>query len=167
MRESFSGTALFMIVVFFVILFTGYLCLSINQTRAFNVKNAIIRIVERYGIGVKNVRDLADNPEFTAAIAEELENYGYRTPGSCNRRSEIDPAGVEWVGFDQAGGITSNEDAVFCIKIVMASDDEKKDITNPTRDLHYFKVKTFYHFDVPVLKIFVNLYVDGDTKAML
>ena len=44
MREAIGGNWLFNIVIFFVILFTGYLCLSINHTKAFNVKDDIVKI---------------------------------------------------------------------------------------------------------------------------
>ena len=39
MKESIGGFSLFNIVIVFVILFTGYISLSINYSKAYNVKN--------------------------------------------------------------------------------------------------------------------------------
>ena len=47
MREAIGGTWIFQIVIFFILLFTGYMCMSINHSKAFNVKNTIIKEIER------------------------------------------------------------------------------------------------------------------------
>ena len=41
MRESINSVPLFNIVIVFVFLFTGYVSLSINLSKAYNVKNEI------------------------------------------------------------------------------------------------------------------------------
>ena len=93
MRESISGTALFLIVIFFVVLFTGYLCLSINKSRAFAVKNSIVRIIERYGTGKNSAAALATNPvdgsNFSNDIKEELKNVGYNTTHDCPTNEKL------------------------------------------------------------------------------
>ena len=48
MREAIGGTWLFQIVIVFILLFTGYMCLSINHSKAYNVKSEILEIIERY-----------------------------------------------------------------------------------------------------------------------
>ena len=48
MREAIGGAWLMGVVVFFIVLFTSYLALSVNHSRAFNVKNAIVEIIERH-----------------------------------------------------------------------------------------------------------------------
>ena len=53
MREAIGGTWLFNLVIFFVLLFAGYMCLSINYSKAFNVKDKIINEIERNG-GILN-----------------------------------------------------------------------------------------------------------------
>ena len=47
MREAIGGTWLFNLVIFFVLLFAGYMCLSINYSKAFGVKDKIINELER------------------------------------------------------------------------------------------------------------------------
>ena len=63
MREAIGGSWLFNIVIFFVILFTGYMCLSINHTKAFNVKDDIVKYQNEKGIIIMGIYDflLDDN----------------------------------------------------------------------------------------------------------
>lgn len=46
MRESIGGAWLVGIVITFVVLFTSYLALSVNYSKAFKVKNEIISLIE-------------------------------------------------------------------------------------------------------------------------
>ena len=46
MRESIGGTWLVGIVIVFIVIFTSYLALSVNYSKAFKVKNGIIEIIE-------------------------------------------------------------------------------------------------------------------------
>ena len=45
MKESVGVLSLTNIVILFILLFTGYLCITLNQTKAVNVKNQIISMV--------------------------------------------------------------------------------------------------------------------------
>lgn len=153
MREAFSGTALFMIVIFFVVLFTGYLCMSINQNKAFAVKNSVVRIIERNGIG-KGIDELVSDPKFIKEIKDELNTASYRSTGKCG----------DWIGIKADG--TKGTPSVICIAIV-ASDSSSKNNSNPSQRLHYYKVKTFYQFDIPGFKDFFQWTIEGTTKAMM
>ena len=42
MKEAFGGFSLFNIVIVFVLLFAGYISMSINYSKAYNVKNEIL-----------------------------------------------------------------------------------------------------------------------------
>lgn len=155
MRESFSGTTLFIIVIFFVVLFAGYLCLSINQTRAFNVKNSVVRVVERYGVGVDSIGDLARKTDLQNDIGEELNDVGYRTQGFCDTSSNVQ-------GFN-ALGQPDDVHPVICIEYVPSGILTN----NPSNNLHYFRVTTFYHFDLPIFRSVFRLTIKGDTKPMM
>lgn len=161
MKESISGTTLFMIVIFFIIVFTGYLCFSINQSRAFSVKNGIIRIVERYGIGIKSpdgVKKLEQNSNFTTAIENELKDIGYRTTGKCNSSGDTD-----WYAFNVKGKYENSGVGAFCIKFIGNASVSNQ---NPAKNLHYFSIKTFYHFDIPGVSRLLNMTIEGNTKSM-
>lgn len=155
MKEAIGGNWLFMIVIFFVILFAGYMCLSINQTKAFNVKNSLIRILERNGAGMKKVEDLADDMYFTKEVTEELEEVGYRTNGDCGRLD-----GDGWVGFDEQGNL-SGSNAAFCVRRVNSSG------CLICSYMYYYQVVTFYHLELPLVRYIFDLSVKGDTKPMI
>ncbi len=167
MRESMSGTALFMIVIFFVVLFTGYLCLSINKSRAFSVKNSIIRIIERYGIGKRDARELADEAGFRNDIAFELREVGYNTTHRCPD-TECD---THWVPFNTQGQVASSaNETVFCVCSVLSSSISASDPNmNPTNKLHYYKVQTFYNFNLQLVGSLMpfSLTIEGTTKPMM
>ena len=82
MREAIGGTWLFNLVIFFVLLFAGYMCLSINYSKAFNVKDKIINEIERNG-GIKNISNTDNTDETINNITSYLSEVGYRTTGSC------------------------------------------------------------------------------------
>ena len=46
MKEAIGGVSLFQIVILFLLLFTGVMCLTINHSKAFGVKDEIINIIE-------------------------------------------------------------------------------------------------------------------------
>ena len=80
MREAIGGTAIFQIVIFFILLFTGFMCLSINHSKAFNVKNMIINTIERVEkIDLTNT----ENDEAIKEIVGYLKKNSYRTTGNC------------------------------------------------------------------------------------
>ncbi len=102
MREAIGGTWIFQIVIFFILLFTGYMCLSINHSKAFNVKNTIVKAIEREeGVNLSN----PDNDPAIEKIVEYLKETSYRTTGRC-------PEG--YTGYNRDGKIDSRNSA-FCI----------------------------------------------------
>ena len=46
MKEAIGGVSLFQIVIVFLLLFTGVMCLTINHSKAFGVKDEIINIIQ-------------------------------------------------------------------------------------------------------------------------
>ena len=143
-----------MIVIFFVILFAGYICLSINHTRAFNVKNSLIRIIERNGSGLESIEDLASDDFFQEEVEAELAEIGYRINGDCGPE-------VGWVGFDEQGRVTGTNRAAFCVRRVNSSTGG---IYKP---MYYYEVKTFYHLELPIIRLLFDLSIKGDTKPMI
>ena len=54
MREAIGGISIFQIVILFILLFTGVMCLTINHSKAFGVKDEIITIIENEPLGSNN-----------------------------------------------------------------------------------------------------------------
>lgn len=138
MRSSFSAYFLFIIVITFIVLFTGYICISINQAKAFSVKNEIVNIIEKY------------EDDFAKHIPEVLDKVGYHNSGDCE---------TDYTGFKRNGEkIDNGRDAAICIKQVENSSGV---VTG-----YYYKVETFYQLDLPIIRSVFKLKSKGETKTL-
>lgn len=152
MREAIGGTWIFQIVIFFILLFTGYMCLSINHSKAFNVKNTIVKAIEREeGINLSN----PDSDPAIRQIVEYLKETSYRTTGKC-------PAG--YTGYNREGRIDSRNSA-FCLKAQEARGNVP-DRYGEIPIMNYYRVVVFYQLDLPIFRSIFEFRVSGDTKIM-
>lgn len=167
MKEAIGGTWLFQIVIVFIFIFTGYICLSINHSKAFAVKDDLIETIERYnGIDLNAVysdsKKLSNDPCINE-MTERLKTVSYRTSGDCTKLKKAKNGG-EWVGFDRQGKMNS-KNATYCIEEIIASKDSGKiDSTLPI--IKYYKIAVFYQLDLPVLNTFLSFKEVGDTKLL-
>ena len=79
MREAIGGTWIFGIVVTFIVLFSSYLAISVNYSKAFHVKNEMISIIEKYE---------GFNSTAQSSIDTYIAGYGYGVRGSCSNRGQ-------------------------------------------------------------------------------
>lgn len=157
MREAIGGTWLFNLVIFFVLLFTGYMCLSINYSKAFNVKDKIINEVERNG-GIKNPSDPKDPT--IKEINSYLSEVGYRTTGDC---SDYD------YGCKRNGSCIrkpSGSDYAFCLSEEKAVDNFKYAMVDEYIYASYYRIRVFYQLDLPIIGGMFDFKIDGDTKLL-
>lgn len=158
MREAIGGTWIFQIVIFFILLFTGYMCLSINHSKAFNVKNTIVKAIEREeGVDLKN----PENDPAIQRIVEYLKQTSYRTTGSCPEdvRDATGKVITHYYGFNREGKLDSRNPA-FCI----AEQSVRKSSDMPI--MNYYRIKVFYQLDLPIFRSLFGFQVSGDTKIM-
>lgn len=158
MKEAIGGTWLFNIVIFFLLLFAGYMCLSINYSKAFNVKDKIINEIERNG-GVSFTGDM-NRDDALKSIKEYITKVGYRTTGNCE--------GYDY-GCDRDGicsKVISNSEYLYCIKEEKAKNNYKAALENEFVYISYYKVKVFYQLDLPVMKSLFRFEIKGDTKLL-
>ena len=103
MREAIGGTWIFGIVVTFIVLFSSYLAISVNYSKAFHVKNEMVSIIEKYE---------GFNSSAQEAIETYAAGYGYGVRGSCSGRGQ---------GFDSSDGKSK-----YCIACTSTNDSLKK-----------------------------------------
>lgn len=174
MKEALGGISLFEIVVLFVLLFTGIMCITINHAKAFGVKDEVINEIEM--MNIKNRNDLSTLDDTTVNnIVDKLSEMGYRHTGKCP-----DDANNRWTGYTRDGRITSGSDANFCIQAVKVSDTFDNDAQskcignsncaplnsqNVYPKMVYYNIALFYQLDVPLISGF-NFRVYGSTKIL-
>lgn len=147
MKESFGALSITTIFVTLIILFSGYLCISVNQTKAYNVKNELVNIIQRHnGVDGSTIEE----------IAGHLNEVSYRSLGSCDEEDGI--------GYTLSGG-RSQTKANYCIKCVNINvnlNDPYKQFPNAS----YYKVKVFFSLDLPIINNVFNFSLSGTTKTL-
>ena len=167
MREAIGGTWLFQIVIVFILLFAGFMCLTINQSKAFNVKDRIIQTIQSH-----NGFDISDqcNGDDSALcdIAKYLTDSAYRTTGKCS--APVDGV-YAYQGYTREGKITSGNNAAFCIAKV-TTDQAIMDTScgncgyTELPSVAYYRVEVFYQLDLPIFHSLFNFKIQGDTKTL-
>ena len=163
MKEALGGVSLFQIVILFLLIFTGVMCLTINHSKAFGVKDEIINILETTNA---NSHELSTNT--VNEIINHLNEVGYRITGNC-------PDG--WTGYNRNGTKVS-KNASFCIKAFDVSKAYQNNVAeickrngcNTTSggypEMIYYDIVLFYQLDIPILNEVMNFKLKGSTKII-
>lgn len=170
MKESIGGVPIFQLAIIFLLLFTGIMCLTINHSKAFGVKDEIINIIQSDSTNVMSRNELSD--QVLEQIQEHITNAGYRVTGKC-------PSG-EWMGYNrQVSRVNWNSNqAVFCVKAVDVASIYENDAVEKCGskctvasgefpDMYYYEVAVFYQLDIPIINNLMNFTLQGSTKTML
>lgn len=165
MKESVSATTIFQIVILFILLFTAIMCLTINNSNAFGVKDEIINIIE-----MNDGNFLSDdNYSLSEEIVDSISNAAYRTTGVCDEGYD---------GFERNGQpVSSGERASVCIKRIDVTSGIEDYLTDPgvlgdtvaTGEFvegSYYQVVLFYQLDLPVIRQAYNFQTKGETKII-
>lgn len=155
MKESIGGVSLFTIVIIFIILFTGYISLSINYSKAYNVKNELIIIIKNQGgVCVDSTDPNSICSNFPDLITSFFNETNYRSKGNC---------GDGYVGFSRNGDlIADGQGAAFCVKGVNVSEDS---LNLPQST--YYEIRVFWQLDLPILSKLFNFTVKGETPVIM
>lgn len=154
MRESIGGGWLMSIVVLFIVLFSGYLAVSVNYSKAFKVKNYILSVIEqREGYTTSNLTpselETIGNPSSNINIKQSaqteiyayLKDVGYFSDVINSNYCEDNDLG-EYI----AGG--------FCLKRIC------------TGTGNYYKATTFLRIEFPVIDFVFKVPISGETKVI-
>ena len=146
MKEAIGGGWLLGFVAVFIVIFSAYLAISINYTKAFKVKNKIINIIEEkegytessnVEAGNVNLERLDSDNTTEGEVYKFLDTIGYAYEiSSCPDES----ASV------RAGG--------YCIKKVCSGLSS------------YYKVTTFISIEIPIVWLKINVPISGETKII-
>ncbi len=144
MREAIGGTWLFGIVVVFIVLFSGYLAMSVNYSKAFKVKNAIVDILEKE----EGHSDAAKDK-----IKEYNKNVGYGVSSNCE---------TGYTGADPVSSAAgSNVKYRYCIKC-----ESNNSVDGSRLPTSYYSIKVFFKLDLPVIGNMFVFPISGETKPI-
>lgn len=154
MREAVGSYFLTTIFIIFVVLMTGYLCLSINMNKAYKVKNEIINIIQK-----NNGLD----EEALVQIQDFMTRVGYRTNGNCYNSVEKDN---NYDGYGISGNTKTNNKAVFCAKEMTTEYSTSNNTKEQFPKSAYYQVKVFFSIDLPIVRQFFTFSLKGSTKKL-
>lgn len=147
MREAIGGTWLFSIVIVFIVLFTSFLAISVNYSKAFKVKNGIINIIEKNeGVSTDTVDE----------ISSYLDTVGYLVYSSCPDTVTSQSSTDKAQGFEASN--TNSRKFKYCVA--------KTEDTNGNINKTYYKVTVFFRVDLPIFGEIFTFPVTGETKPI-
>lgn len=144
------------IVVLFVVLFSSYLAISINYSKAFKVKNFILSTIERREGYTKSLTDTSldtdavNNSETGTESAQSeinsyLKDFGYYT-------------NVIKSGYCEKNGYGKTMSGGYCVKRVCNEAG--------TGTSNYYKVTTFMRIEFPLITFALDIPISGETKLI-
>lgn len=171
MRESIGGTALFQIAIVFLLLFTGVMCITINHSKAFGVKDEIVQMIQNNAVAYGSSDKLSN--ELIGEITSYINESGYRSTNSCPNGDDDG----NYIGYTREGKETTGSDASICIRAVdVASSydghmrkkcsDDCDYVTGDMPAMYYYDIILFYQIDAPILDNIFNFTVKSSTKLL-
>ena len=132
MRQTVGGTWLLQLMILFILLFVGFIILTLNYSKTIKTKNEVLSIIEKYeGI----------NDNSISLINNFLLSNSYGTLGSCDSKSGnyVGTYGARTLNgtLEQA---QKGEKYFYCIKKYVGANTS-----------NYYEVTLFYKFNLPVI----------------
>lgn len=154
MKESVGILSLTNIVILFILVFTGYLCITLNQTKAYNVKNQIISIIQKYnGIDSNAVIE----------IQKYMSEVGYRSSGRCNSE---EASSITNYAITQRDGLAVNGTSGMICIAKHSVNDKMPDPNGQFPKAAYYDIKVFFALDMPIINNVFNFNLKGSTRII-
>lgn len=162
MRDAIGGAFTLEVIVVFMVLVNSYLAYSVNYTRAFKVKNAIIDVIENNeGYPANTSINCADagKDNFSSRFCNAIKSYGYTAKGypvndpDCKKTKNPD-------GLNDLG-----------ICIIAHTNVSGQGFDTTTYVGVYYTVYTYINIDLPILggifKFMPSVFrITGDTNII-
>ena len=150
MREAIGGTWLFGLVITFIVFFASFLAISINYSKAFNVKNNVVDIISKYE---------GNNPCARNKISSYLRTTGYLVPGRC---PETKGDGTcLYTGYDNEGNPVTDTTS----KVYYWISEDMIDSTSVLSKT-YYRVVIFFRIDLPLFGPITTYKIKGETESI-
>lgn len=143
MRQTIGGTWLMQLMILFILLFVGYIILTLNYSKTIRLKNEVVGIIEKYeGVNSTSV--------------ELINNYlvasGYNAMGTCTSQASKGVYGASDFNTFNLEQAQPNKKYYYCVR--------KYDGANTSK---YYQVTMFYKFNLPILGSISSFTIRGTT----
>ena len=140
MKESIGSTWVLQLVIAFILLFVGFLTLSLGYSKSYKVKNETLSIIEKYeGLNSQSI--------------EIINNYlvynNYDSMGKCEDSTWY---GVKDLNVTTLEPVVANEKYYYCVKKRIAKNE-----------MSYYELNTFFKFHLPIVGDFTSFTIEGST----
>ncbi|MBQ4031110.1 MAG: hypothetical protein II625_05080 [Bacilli bacterium] len=163
MKEAIGGSWLYTLVIVMIALFTTFVSVTTNYTRAYKIKDQLISIIER-NKGVTT--------DTLTQINSYLNSLGYTSTGVCPSAkyhgfSRVDNNGTSESYADQANYciykrvITCRAKTVGNEVITFSGQNGYNTIPRA-----YYGVVAFFRLDWPILRQVIHLELSGETSII-
>ena len=158
MRESMGGAWLFGIVIIFVFLFSGFLAYSISYTKAFNLKNKIVNLIEEfdgYSEGENEVGPEGNKHKSVETMSKEyVEELGYNYGATQD---------IKCIGTQVGGSRNEIKKYGYCVvKYCTQNNDGALDDMSNT----HYKITTYIALKLPVVNLTAKIPISGETRTI-
>ena len=146
MRQSIGGTWLLQLMILFILLFVGFIILTLNYSKTVTLKNELIDMFEKYeGINSQSI-ELVNN---------YLKYNTYDILGSCASDGESTTGiyGSKDLNSNELEAVKINETYYYCVK--------KYDGANTS---NYYQITIFYKFNLPIIGDNSRFPIKGSTS---
>lgn len=151
MREAIGGTWITQLVIIFMLIFVAFLALSLNYSKAFQMKNEMLTMIEkREGLTTGSNGSIA-------LINNYLTYNGYHVKKSC----KIGTYGVSDLKGTTIERVANNgKNYYYCVEKIQSPSSKYKNKV-------YYKVEMFFYFNLPVIGDIFKFTINGTTNDIL
>lgn len=153
MRETIGGTWIMQLVIVFMLIFVAFLALSLNYSKAFQMKNELLTMIEKK-------EGLTDGSNGSIALINNyLSSNAYRVKRAC----PVDSYGVSDLNRTTAEKVTnasSGKQYYYCVqKVDSPSTNHKEKV--------FYKVNIFFYFNLPIIGDIFKFTINGATNDIV
>lgn len=145
MREAVGSTFLFKVMIVFIFFFTAFLAIAINYAQAFKAKNQIINALEQ---------SEGYNEKTKERIEQIQKSSGYFRNGIVCSNYDNNDNKTYFSPTAKGSGVRLDG---ICIAHTEGS----------APNSGYYTVRTFIHFDFPIIGDIATIPVTGETKLIV
>ena len=143
MRDAFGGAFSINLMLIFLVLYVSFICVALNYSRAFRVKNRIINIIEQqegYTVGYENSAE--------DQIKTYLVNAGYNI-----QESQVNGTGISNKNVI-CNGCTFYQPGYSIAEVPTGAGNS------------YYYVETYMVFTLPVINVHIPIRIGGETRLI-